>query len=291
LTTVASVERTLTLGVNYEGTTAALPADAAKLRAPRVGMWDVYGGNQEAGWMRWVLEQYEFAFDRVYAPAFDGGNLDQKYDVLIFPQGGIPGASVGRGGGGGGATDAVPNLPAEYQGQVGRVTVEQTLPRIRDFIEKGGTVIAIGTSAANLAEYLHLPLENQLIDNGTPLSATKLFVPGSVLSAQVDQSNPATNGMFEHTNVFFDNNPVFKLSPDAAAKGVKRLMWFDSATPLKSGWAWGQNYLEGGVVAAEATVGKGRVLLFTPKIVERGQPHQTFKFLFNGIYSSVMGPR
>ena len=91
--------------------------------------------------------------------------------------------------------------------------------------------------------------------------------------------------------MFFDNSPVFKLGADAAAKGVKRLMWFDTATPLKSGWAWGQNYLEGGVVAAEATVGKGHVLLFTPKIVERGQPHQTFKFLFNGIYSSVMASK
>jgi len=291
--TAAALQRTLPLGVRYEGTTAAPPADAVKLRAPRVGMWDVYGGNQEAGWMRWVLDQHEFSFDRVFAPALDAGNLDQKYDVLIFPQGGIPGSAVGRGGGGGGggATDVIPNLPAEYQGQVGRVTVDQTLPRIRDFIEKGGTVIAIGTSAANLADYLHLPVENQLVENGTPLPPTKLFIPGSVLSVQVDQSSPATNGMFEHTNVFFDNSPVFKLAPDATAKGVKRLMWFDGPAPLKSGWAWGQNYLDGGVVAAEAAVGRGRVLLFTPKIVERGQPHQTFKFLFNGIYSSVMNAR
>jgi len=28
--------------------------------------------------------------------------------------------------------------------------------------------------------------------------------------------------------------------------------------------------------------------LFGPKIVERGQPHGTFKFLFNGIYYGVM---
>jgi hypothetical protein len=286
-TTAASIQRTLALGVNYEGTAASPPADAVKLRTPRIGMWDVYGGNQEAGWMRWVLDQHEFTFDRLYAPALDAGNLDQKYDILIFPQGGIPGSSVGRAGGGAGLTEAIPNLPAEYQGQVGRVTVEQTLPKIRDFLEKGGTVLAIGTSATNLAEYLHLPVENQLVENGAPLPATKLFIPGSVLSAQVDPSSAATSGMFAHTNVFFDNSPVFRLT--AGASGVKALLWFDSPTPLRSGWAWGQNYLDGGVVAAEASVGKGRVLLFTPKIVERGQPHQTFKFLFNSIYSSVMG--
>src|SRR5204862_3437521 len=144
-----------------------------------------------------------------------------------------------------------------------------------EFIEKGGTVVAIGSSAANLAEFLRLPIVNQLVENGAPLPNTKLFIPGSVLSARVDASSPATNGMMEHTNVFFDNSPVFKLGPDAAAKGVKKIAWFDTATPLRSGWAWGQNYLENGVVAVEVPVGKGRALLYTPKIIQRGLPHQT----------------
>jgi len=182
-------------------------------------------------------------------------------------------------------------LPAEYAGQVGRVTVERTLPKIREFMENGGTVIAVGTSAANLAEYLRLPIENQLVENGAPLPPTKLFVPASVLSARIDASVPVANGLEEHTNVFFDNSPVFKLGANAAASGLKPIAWFDTATPLRSGWAWGQSYLENGVVGVEAPVGKGKALLFTPKIVERGQPHQTFKLLFNGIYYSVMNRR
>ena len=69
---------------------------------------------------------------------------------------------------------------------------------------------------------------------------------------------------------------------------MKPIAWFDSKTPLRSGWAWGQEYLENGVVAAEAQVGNGKVLLFGPEILQRAQPHGTFKFLFNGIYYSVM---
>jgi hypothetical protein len=94
--------------------------------------------------------------------------------------------------------------------------------------------------------------------------------------------------MTEHTDVFFDDSPVFKLGADAAAQRVRTIAWFDSKTPLRSGWAWGQNYLENGVVAAEARVGNGKVLLFGPEILQRAQPHGTFKFLFNGIYYSVM---
>ena len=78
---------------------------------------------------------------------------------------------------------------------------------------------------------------------------------------------------------------MWKLGADAAARGVKRLAWFDSKTPLRSGWAWGQEYLDQGVAAIDATVGKGRALLFGMEILQRGQPHGTFKFLFNGIYA------
>jgi len=38
----------------------------------------------------------------------------------------------------------------------------------------------------------------------------------------------------------------------------------------------------------EAALGKGRVLLFGPEITFRGQPHGTFKFLFNSIYYSTV---
>jgi hypothetical protein len=90
--------------------------------------------------------------------------------------------------------------------------------------------------------------------------------------------------MGKEVDVFFDNSPVMRLAPDAALRGVKPVAWYASASPLRSGWAWGQHYLEGGVAVAEAEVGKGRLLLFGPEITFRGQPHGTFKFLFNGIY-------
>ena len=48
--------------------------------------------------------------------------------------------------------------------------------------------------------------------------------------------------------VFFDESPAFRLQPEAALKGVKPVAWFDSPTPLRSGWAWGQQYLDQAVV-------------------------------------------
>ncbi len=68
----------------------------------------------------------------------------------------------------------------------------------------------------------------------------------------------------------------------AASLLGKEIAWF-SSDPLRSGWGWGQQYLNATVGAVEAKVGKGKVCLFGPEITFRGQPHGTFKFLFNAI--------
>ncbi|MDQ8165317.1 MAG: peptidase, partial [Gemmatimonadota bacterium] len=143
---------------------------------------------------------------------------------------------------------------------------------------------------ANLAAFLQLPVESQLTENGQPLPNTKFYIPGSVMRTKVDVSDPLAFGMNELTDVFFDEAPVWKLGPNAAAAGVKKVAWYDGKTPLRSGWAWGQEVLDQGASALSAKVGKGTVLLFGPEILQRAQPHGTFKFLFNGILYSQMKP-
>jgi hypothetical protein len=89
--------------------------------------------------------------------------------------------------------------------------------------------------------------------------------------------------MDDEADVFFRNNPVFRLQPDAAARGVEPIAWFGPDS-LRSGWAWGETFLENGVAAISARLGNGTVVLFGPEINFRAQPHGTFKLLFNGIY-------
>jgi hypothetical protein len=147
----------------------------------------------------------------------------------------------------------------------------------------------VGT-ATSLAYALDLPVENHLEVRAPgqpdrPLSGEEYYVPGSILQVAVDNADPVAAGMPKRLDVFFDNSPVFRLKPDAALKGTRAVAWFDNATPLQSGWAWGQNYLEGGAAVVESSYGHGKVYLFGPEITFRGQPHGTFKFLFNGIYA------
>jgi hypothetical protein len=90
--------------------------------------------------------------------------------------------------------------------------------------------------------------------------------------------------MSERADLFFDSSPSFRLKPGATRRGVKVLAWYDSRTPLRSGWAWGQEHLEGSAAVIDATIGKGKLFLFGPEILFRSQSHGTYKLLFNGIY-------
>ena len=78
------------LGLTFTAVSSPPAGDALKLRAVRIGLWDRYGGSVESGWVRWLLERYEFPFDVVYPQTLDAGNLNAKYDVLIFPTDAIP---------------------------------------------------------------------------------------------------------------------------------------------------------------------------------------------------------
>ena len=111
-----------------------------------------------------------------------------------------------------------------------------------------------------------------------------------MLRATVDNTRPLGYGLPEQVDVFFDNSPALELLPDAALKGVRAVAWFDSADPLRSGWAWGQHYLKNTVAAVEAPLGKGTAFLFGPEITFRGQPHGTFKLLFNAVYGGTAEP-
>lgn len=104
------------------------------------------------------------------------------------------------------------------------------------------------------------------------------------MRAQIDNHSPLAYGMPEQVDMFFDNSPVFKLGPDAKAKNTSPVAWFSGPDTLESGWALGQKYLDGATAVAEAQVGEGKVFVMGPEVTFRGEPHATFKLLFNGIY-------
>ena len=255
------------LDVAVEATAAKPASDLIRLRPARIGLYDQYGGLTSSGWTRWLLEKFEFPFEVVYPKTLDDGNLKQRFDVLVLTD-----EAFRKGG-------AVPqpspaSIPAEYRAWLGRITEERTVFQLKEFVQAGGTLVAVGSSTG-LAAMLGVPVTNPLAS----LSREQFYVPGSLMRAAVDTTNPLGFGMDPEAILFFDNSPVFKVEGD-----TRRVAWFTGKETLASGWAWGQEHLDGATAVAEAKIGAGRVVLLGPEVAFRGQPYGTFKLLFNTLY-------
>jgi hypothetical protein len=273
------------LGVAAQGSPDRSRREALKLRPVRIGLYDQYGGLPTSGWVRWLFEQFEFPYQIVYPRTLDAGDLQRNFDVLVFPDGALRTREGGTG---------PPNpeaIPEQYRNRLGAISDNKTVPQLRKFVEAGGAVVAIGSSA-NLGEMLGLPVKNYLSERTSsggsrPLPTEKFYIPGSLLRASVDNSDPLAYGMPSQAVVFFDNHPAFRLDPDATRRRTSAIAWFAGPRILESGWAWGQQYLDGGAAVVEASLGSGRVVLFGPDVTFRGQPAGTFKLLFNSVQYSA----
>ena len=279
-------------GVKITGVQQKLNMGAVGLKPSRIALWDVYGGSMPSGWTRWIFEQYHFPFTVVFAKEIDAGNLKSKYDVILFVGGAIPAYRSEAGSNAmGGYEGREPNekeIPEMYHAQLGRITAAKSIPALKEFAEAGGTIITVGSSA-NLAYHFKLPVRNALVEmvNGKEraLPGEKFYIPGSVMQVAVNNEHKANWGMKPTADVYFSASPVFNLLPNATATGeVTPLAWYPTDKTLRSGWAYGQSYLQQTVAAFEAKVGKGKLMVYGPEITFRGQTHSTYKMLFNQLY-------
>jgi hypothetical protein len=272
-----------TLGIDAHAVAAKPAGETVKLKPVRIGLIDQYGGSMASGWNRWIFEKYEFPYTKVFPQELDKGGLEKKYDVLVFQS-----DVLGREG----RAQRQPNpadLPAEWRSALGTITTEKTVPQLTAFAKAGGTVIAVG-NATRLGPDMGLPVVNALTSvdasgKRVPLPGTKFYVPGSVLQATVDPSDPLAYGIPATLDVFYNNNPTFTLTPGQA--NVRRVSWFASDDPLRSGWGWGQKALNNTAAVVDGSLGKGHVYLLAPEVTQRGQSYASFKFLFN---AALYGP-
>ena len=280
-------------GVKIMGVSKKLASNSIPVKPSRIALWDVYGGSMPSGWTRWIFEQYHFPFTLVYAKEINVGNLKSKYDVILFVGGAIPAYRSELSANNGmsefeGREPSEKDIPEMYHAQLGRITAAKSIPALKQFAEEGGTIITVGSSA-NLAYHFKLPVRNALVEmvNGKerPLPGEKFYIPGSVMQVAVNNALTANWGMKPTADVYFSASPVFNLLPNATSNGeITPLAWYASDKTLRSGWAYGQSYLNQTVAAFSANVGKGKLVVYGPEITFRGQTHSTYKMLFNHLY-------
>jgi len=64
---------------------------------------------------------------------------------------------------------------------------------------------------------------------------------------------------------------------------VRVISRYSDTVLLESGWIRGEELIRDKPAIVEVTYGRGRILLIGPAVTRRGQPHGTFRILFNAI--------
>ena len=260
---------TLAHDLRLEFTKTELPDGLSMLpiAPPRLAVYEPWGGNMDAGWTRFVLDQHEFSYTHLRSGDVRAPNLYQRFDVIVLPEAASSDLIRGQQG---------RNVRPEYRGGIGAVGIRN----LRHFVEDGGTLITLGNSAAFAAEHLSTPVVNVVRD----LPPETFYCPGTILRVSVDTTHPIGYGMPATADAMVVSNSGYRPSRRLDGASVRTIARYPEAPLLRSGWIVGEERLRGAGAVLEAPSGKGRVILHTFRVQHRGQTWGTFKLLFNSIF-------
>lgn len=285
-------------GVSFAALNSAPKAGSThEVKTLRIGLRQRYsGGNIDEGWTRWLVEDFKFPYTSLMDKDIKAGNLIDKYDVIVIPDdstamitgaaaagaaaaggrggrggGAAPAGGAGRGGGGGEGA----NYPPEYRAGIGT----EGVAALKEFVNKGGTLVALGGASEFAIEQFSLGLRNSL----AALSTKEFWCPGSTLRLDIDNTQPAAYGMPEKAfGVFLQGNMAFDLS-NAANENYHVIARYADREILQSGWLVGEQNLSKKAAMVSAGVGKGHVIVVGFRTQHRAQTYGTFKLLFNSL--------
>ena len=240
---------------------------ALPIHAPRLAVYEPWGGNMDAGWTRWVLDQHDFSYTHVRSGDLRVSDLYNRFDVIILPE--IRSVSLIQGLQG-------PNVRPEYRGGIGAQGVHNLLR----FVEDGGTLVTLGNTATFALEHLGVAATNVVRGQ----SEEAFYGPGSIVRISVDTTHPVAFGMQPQADAMFVRNGGYRPARGRRRPPVRTIVRYPDTPLLRSGWLVGEERLQGTSAVMEAPIGKGRVIMHTFRVQHRGQTWETFKLLLNSIF-------
>jgi len=227
----------------------------------------------DEGWIRWLLEQYGFAYTTLRNQDIRAGNLRSRVDVVLFPAQSAEGILDGHGATAPARNGPTGPVPPDYRGGIG----SEGVAALKQFVEEGGRLVAFDAATDLVLERFggkFARIRNPI----ARLDQSTFYCPGSVLRIDVDATRPDAYGMPSSAAAFFAESRAFETDDPSV---VTLARYAPANTLLMSGWLLGADRLGGRQAAVDVPLGKGHVTLFGFRPHYRAQSHGTFKLLFN----------
>ena len=231
--------------------------------APRIALYKSWREPMEAGWTRWLFDEYELAYDTLKDARVRAGDLRRDYDVILFQ--GQSSTSISAGFSSGAVPDA-------YVGGLG----DEGARALDRFVHEGGRIVAIEDATEFVAELFGLGVSNA-VDR---LPSTDFYIPGSILEMRPEPGYALNEGLPESVAVWFSRS---SRAFDVSDPSVRVTARFGDGNPLLSGWLLGPEHVAGKPAVVEASVGEGSVVLMGFQPNYRAQTVATWPMLFNAL--------
>ncbi len=251
------------------------PIEGASVVPPRIAMYQRYwGGNMPEGWTRMTLEQAGFSY-RSVRDADIRDDLHDLCDVFILPDDTLDLMA-------GTEQEIEKRLsnmpqPEAYRSGLG----ESEIRAIGNFVEKGGTLVAVNRAG-------QLPIEKfglQIANVSAALPTSTFFCQGSTLRVRVDTTHRLGYGMPDRALVMHRDSPVYSINPSYYNDQYEVVAAYPEKDVLESGWLIGEEIIAGKPAMISVRLGEGRIVLYGFQVNFRNQTHGTFKLLFNALFA------
>lgn len=236
---------------------------ANPLKQPvRVGIYKSWMPNMDEGWTRFIFDTFNVPYETLLDVTVRRDDLSSKYDVIILPSQRVNQIIEGN---------AAGTYSPEFTGGITTAGISN----LKKFVESGGALVCFDTSCDLPIKQFNLPLQNVLAG----LRSSDFYCPGSILSLEVDNTQPLARGLSRNLDAYFINSSAF----EATDPSVRVIARYAKENVLRSGWLLGEDKLKGRIALAEVSLGKGRVVLFAFRPQHRGQTWGTLPFIWNAL--------
>ncbi|MDA1372611.1 MAG: M14 family zinc carboxypeptidase [Proteobacteria bacterium] len=186
-----------------------------ELDLPRLGVYQSWTSTQNAGWVRYSLDEAKIPYSLFSKDRAREGDLLDDFDVILIPHmsGGTSLGSII--GGIDPKWSPLPYTTSAESPSHGHILSSEDITggmgfegmaAFEKFIRQGGTLITLGSAGV-------IVTDSGILRGINKIGAGSMNTPGSIMTARItDHSSPLVYGYDEITHVFRGNAPIFSVA-------------------------------------------------------------------------------